>query len=107
MKADRLTIGQLFDATRRLVAPLYQRPYVWNRKSNWEPLWTSITEIAEQRLRGQHPRPHFIGAIVLDQLPTRTGTVETREIIDGQQRLTTLQIAICAFRTHCTETGAT
>ncbi len=106
MKADRLTIGQLFDTTRRLVAPLYQRSYVWKRKSNWEPLWNSVIEIAEQRLAGQQARPHFVGAIVLDQLPTRTGMVETREIIDGQQRLTTIQIAIAALRNYCGSVGA-
>lgn len=106
MKADRLTAGQLFDSTRKFVAPLFQRPYVWRQEKNWEPLWDYIVEIAEHRLNNTRGRPHFLGAIVLE--PSRkTGVVDTREIIDGQQRLTTLQLAIAAFRDLAAEREAT
>ena len=39
-------------------------------------------------------RSHFLGAIVLQQLPNKSGDLELRTVIDGQQRLTTLQILI-------------
>lgn len=32
---------------------------------------------------------HFIGAIVLEQVPTHAGAMDIRLVIDGQQRLTT------------------
>jgi len=35
-----------------------------------------------------------MGAVVLEQLNTATGTLDLRQIIDGQQRLTTLQIVL-------------
>lgn len=42
--------------------------------------------------------PHFLGAIVLEQKRGVLGSLEVREVIDGQQRLTTLQILIAALR---------
>ena len=46
---------------------------------------------------------HFLGAIVLDQKQTPTTHVERRQVIDGQQRLTTLQVFLSAFRDFCRE----
>jgi hypothetical protein len=46
---------------------------------------------------------HFLGAMVLDQKQTPTTHVERRQVIDGQQRLTTLQIFLAAFRDFCRE----
>ncbi len=103
--AGKLSIHSVFDKTERLEAPLFQRPYVWNKQDNWEPLWWGIRTVAERRLSGQTLRPHFLGAIVLDQLKTATGRVHARQIIDGQQRLTTLQLAMVALQDLCTELG--
>ena len=44
-------------------------------------------------------------AIVLDQLRSSTGSIETRQVIDGQQRLTTLQILLAALRDTCGALG--
>lgn len=98
MKVDKLTIERVFDHTERLEAPLFQRPYVWTEDENWVPLWESIRSVAERRLANQTRRPHFLGAIVLDQLTTPTGKLHARQIIDGQQRLSTLQLALAAAR---------
>ncbi|SRR6266487_1603005 len=105
MKADKLTVNRIFDRTERLEAPLFQRPYVWNQEKNLEPLWESVKAIAQKRLEGAQMRPHFLGTIVLDQLSTPTGKVHARQIIDGQQRLTTLQLALAAARDFCNARG--
>lgn len=102
MKADKLTIEKIFDKTERLEAPLFQRPYVWNKERNWVPLWEAIEPIATRRLEGKSVRPHFLGTIVLDQMKTGTGQISVRQIIDGQQRLTTLQLLLAAIRDLCT-----
>lgn len=101
MKVDKLTLNEIFEPTERLEAPLFQRPYVWNRERNWLPLWESIQTVAEKRLAGEPVRPHFLGTIVLDQLKTPTSKTHARQIIDGQQRLTTLQLALAAARDLC------
>ena len=66
----------------------------------WEQLWEDIRSKAESRISkaenplsgGTNQAPHFLGAVVLDPQP-RQGLigVDTFHIIDGQQRLTTLQ----------------
>jgi uncharacterized protein with ParB-like and HNH nuclease domain len=98
MKVDKLTLVRVFDRTERLEAPLFQRPYVWNEERNWIPLWDSIKAVADHKIAGLTVRPHFLGAVVMDQLHTVMAKVPVRQIIDGQQRLTTLQLALAAAR---------
>ena len=38
--------------------------------------------------------PHFLGAIVVEQHPTSTTEIKTRLVVDGQQRLITLQLLL-------------
>lgn len=101
MHAEDRTLGVVFETTVRLLVPLFQRPYVWKKENNWEPLWDSIKTVADRRMAGNNIRPYFLGAIVLEQLKTETGEVDARQVIDGQQRLTTLQLAIAAIRDIC------
>jgi hypothetical protein len=84
---------------QRLVVPLFQRPYVWNRESQWEPLWNDVTRVADRQLSHSALRrqPHFLGAVVLQQVPNPIGLMQQRTIIDGQQRLTTLQLMLDAL----------
>jgi len=105
MKVNKITIEGVFDRTERLEAPLFQRPYVWVQDKNWEPLWEAIQTIADKQLKGLPTRPHFLGTIVLEQIPTPTAAMNVRQIIDGQQRLTTLQLIIAAARDLCTKTN--
>ena len=44
---------------------------------------------------------HFLGAVVVQQVNTATRDVERREVIDGQQRLTTLQLLLDAVQYVC------
>ncbi|HEX2987279.1 MAG TPA: DUF262 domain-containing protein, partial [Chloroflexota bacterium] len=95
---------------RRYVVPLFQRPYVWNRPRQWEPLWADITSKADRVLsygdsRDQHIRKHFLGAVVISQIRTFGRQVSAVDVIDGQQRLTTLQIILCALRDFATLNG--
>lgn len=96
MQANKRNLSEILSQHIRLVAPLFQRPYVWNKDQNWEQLWFTLLEVADRRLSGKPPRPYFMGALVLDQVPTAIGSVPTRVIIDGQQRMTTLQVLMRA-----------
>jgi hypothetical protein len=95
LKSDDITVQQLFQDRRQYMVPFYQRAYVWTRSGQWEQLWDDIREKAEARLIGSKNGPHFLGAVVLDPQP-RDGLigVDTLHIIDGQQRLATLQFIL-------------
>ena len=98
MDASILNLTKLFELTRRYEVPLYQRPYVWGRDTHWEPLWQDVEVVANRIRQGAtSPKAHFIGAVVLEQQPRSIAEVETRLVIDGQQRLTTLQLLLEAF----------
>jgi hypothetical protein len=105
MDAKPRSLKDIFDAQCRYMVPLYQRPYVWKQAEQWEPLWEDILAVAERYMRQDAFRPHFMGAVVLEQLNTATGTLDLRQIIDGQQRLTTLQIVIEAACDVCETLG--
>lgn len=102
MKAGAVPLLAIFEKKMRLEVPLFQRQYVWNREQQWEPLWEDISRKFSEYLEGRKESPvHFLGAMVLDQKQTPTTHVERRQVIDGQQRLTTLQLFLAAFRDFC------
>lgn len=98
MHLQEVQVGSLFEPNVQYQIPLFQRHYVWDKEDQWQPLWEDI----EWRLSlPQDPAPgfsHFTGAIVVQQKPTSVNEVPKYEIIDGQQRLTTFQILLCAIR---------
>ncbi|TKJ41176.1 hypothetical protein CEE37_05795 [candidate division LCP-89 bacterium B3_LCP] len=98
MQPNWLSVYHIFEPQRRYLVPLFQRPYIWNEEDHWDPLWEDIIRRAEDFLNGNSKHRHFLGAVVLKHLDTETKQVEIREIIDGQQRLTTLQLFLAAFR---------
>ncbi|MCU1617163.1 MAG: hypothetical protein JWO98_4703 [Frankiales bacterium] len=93
-----MSLYELFGPDQRLVVPIFQRPYVWTEGRNWRPMWEDVAALANRRLSGDDVHRHFLGAVVLDQLKTPTGSMPARQVIDGQQRLTTLQILLAAVR---------
>ena len=99
MQPTYIPIATLFGAQTRHTVPLFQRPYVWSKEEQWEPLWEDLSGLLERLEARQGATAvacHFLGTIVLDQSLTNTGSLPRREVIDGQQRLTTLQIMLKA-----------
>jgi hypothetical protein len=109
VKADTKTLKEILYGDKRFVIPVYQRPHVWEKERQWEPLWADIEATARRLLevrRSAHlhgvsaseadrrAAPHFLGAVVIEQHLTPTGDVEVRSVVDGQQRLTTLQLLL-------------
>src|SRR5947209_2884613 len=90
LETQVLTPQKVFMQPQRLVVPLFQRPYVWNLENQWEPLWDDIVRVADRCLgeaAAARPQPHFLGAVVLQQVKKPAGRMQERTIIDGQQRL--------------------
>lgn len=99
MKPYTRSIVELFDGKKRYLIPLYQRQYAWKVTPQLELLWEDI-ERAIHRLMTDRSAltPHFMGAMVINQLKTFGKQVQAYEIIDGQQRLTTFQLLLTAIR---------
>ncbi|WP_322628542.1 DUF262 domain-containing protein [Halothiobacillus sp.] len=100
MDSRTFTVQQIYQDRRQYRVPFYQRPYVWNRNNQWGRLWEDIQDKAETQIQGGKSVPHFMGAVVLEpQKKAGLLGVERHHIIDGQQRLTTLQYVLKAL-TH-------
>lgn len=88
---------QLFAQPIRYEVPDFQRRYVWKQDEQWEPLWDDVADLA-QSLMEDGSEAHFMGAVVLQPAPFPAGAIERRIVVDGQQRLTTLQLLIDAVQ---------
>jgi Protein of unknown function DUF262/Protein of unknown function (DUF1524) len=112
VQAQTLAPAGIFGYHIRYVVPLFQRPYVWNLDDQWEPLWEDVRTVTERLLDapagyGAAPvPPHFLGAIVLDQQFIPAGFIAVRHVVDGQQRLTTLQLLLDAAQYVVEQHGA-
>jgi hypothetical protein len=107
MQAGDVKLGKVFANDHQSVIPIFQRPYVWDQEDNWEPLWTDVRTAAEeveaetepQSGTGQSkPRTYFLGAVVVQERYRPPRRLGSSHIIDGQQRMTTLQILFAAAR---------
>ncbi|MBZ7940207.1 DUF262 domain-containing HNH endonuclease family protein [Campylobacter sp. LH-2024] len=85
LNTETLTLNDLFSKDRTYSVPKYQRNYSWS-EDQWEDLWSDIEDLEKSNY------PHFMGSIVLQE----TKDVKNIDIIDGQQRLSTLSIFIAA-----------
>lgn len=103
MQPKQVTVRDLFNREIQFKIPLFQRHYVWELDDQWQPLWEDIEKKSEQRLSDSQKAPvgHFTGAIVIQHTTTSSSEVPKYQIIDGQQRLTTFQIILCALRDIC------
>lgn len=99
---------ELFDGTVCYEIPPFQRPYVWTEEDQWQPLWADIERVAETLASRDDPddvSPHFLGAVVIKQQSAAAGEPARHSVIDGQQRLTTLQILLGAVQLVTQELG--
>ena len=97
MKTNMLKIQEIFGGDNHYSAPLFQRPYVWTEADQWQPLWDDIRPIAEAVSTETEVRNHFLGASVHEIIKVRPGTTHSFRVIDGQQRITTIQILLKAI----------
>lgn len=103
MEAKALTPRDLFDGKVCYEIPPFQRPYVWTEEDQWQPLWDDIARVSEAVLGADGDSVaaaalpgHFLGAVVVKQLASAAGGPLRSSVIDGQQRLTTLQLLLDA-----------
>jgi uncharacterized protein with ParB-like and HNH nuclease domain len=88
-------MGDLFNQRERLRIPSYQRRFSWEEEQ-FEDLWNDLDNVG----KGES---HFFGTIVfMSGTHVAQGTNEI-DIVDGQQRITTISILLCAIRDYLQE----
>lgn len=92
-------LRSLFETNVRYEIPSYQRRYAWNKADQWKPLWEDVRNTAKKLTEEDSQfkkTSHFLGAVVLKNLRAPAGAISMWSIVDGQQRLTTMQILLDA-----------
>jgi uncharacterized protein with ParB-like and HNH nuclease domain len=87
--AQNYPISSILDteAKVRFVVPKYQREYVW-KKMHWADLFDDINT---------NPAGHFLGSIICINRAEDAYQIQELELVDGQQRLTTLSLLYTAI----------
>ena len=88
---SNITSIQTFLMGKNLRIPNYQRDYAW-RKEHVEALLSDISDVLETNTDG-----HYMGTIVIAK--ANDGVFE---VVDGQQRLTTITLVLRAFLNQLT-----
>jgi hypothetical protein len=104
MKAQETSFQEIIQGQKQFQVPLYQRTYSWQEKQLGQ-LWKDVLEQADGLANGIPGPTHFLGSIVLAPSP-KLGAAGVMKwvVVDGQQRLTTLMLAMCALRDHLAAT---
>ena len=93
IEAKELKLMDVFDDRYIFSIPPYQRPYAWTTEQTGELLddllyaMRGVEQVVEVS-------PYFLGSIVI----IKKNEYSSAEVVDGQQRLTTLTILLCVLR---------
>ncbi len=96
MEATPTLVINYFSTFKQNLVPLFQRPYTWSIKQ-WRTLWEDIVNLCESD-EGNYKASHFMGAVVTMPARSVPAGVSKFLIIDGQQRLLTVSLLMCAVR---------
>ncbi|MBN2743977.1 MAG: DUF262 domain-containing protein [Marinilabiliaceae bacterium] len=96
LSANKEKLQSFYMGQNQFVIPFFQRAYVW-KADNWSELWENILEEYNEFKNGNIKSEHFIGTIIIKQRESeKVGSLEY-DLIDGQQRLTTICLLLRAF----------
>jgi hypothetical protein len=93
MDARPRTIRDILYSGDQYIIPFFQRHYLWE-KEHWDRLRKDIWTLMEDEAKNVH----FLGPLVCTRTQNVPGAVTGYQLIDGQQRLTTLTVLLAALR---------
>jgi len=102
IQAAERPIGDIFSDEYRFMIPRYQRPYAWGMEQAAE-MFDDLLGAATSKSSLDEADPYFLGSVVL----VKAENNPEAEVVDGQQRLTTLTILLSAIREHVSIAFAT
>ena len=109
MKADSVKIANVFSGGGYIhyVLPHFQREYTWE-KTQWQTLLADAAAIYDEMgppgTANTTDLEHFLGSLVVINDGTMNVTVPVYKLVDGQQRLTTISLLLCALSRVLTDT---
>ena len=89
LTAGEFALRKIFSSDYEFEIPDYQRPYAWGKEQALQ-----LLDDLEGALARDTDEPYFLGSIVL----VKAGSGPSAQVIDGQQRLTTLSILFAVLR---------
>jgi uncharacterized protein with ParB-like and HNH nuclease domain len=102
INANKELLNSFYSNNLQYVVPFFQRAYVWDI-DNWDILWEHIMRIFDKpQTNGKNE--HFIGTLITKQRLSNVIGENKLDLIDGQQRLTTLSLLLKAIATKATGT---
>ena len=99
MQAQNIPFHRILNGTRQFVIPVFQRDYRWETEQ-CDRFWRDIIAIARDEQRSGH----FLGSVVYVSTEDSSAGFVRWQLIDGQQRMTTLTLLLAALRDHLQET---
>ena len=95
INVNKYPVSQVFDPASKVVfeIPKYQREYTWGMRE-WEALFDDLTGNEEG---------YFLGSIICINSSTDSINAPKFEVVDGQQRLTTLSLFLAALYKSLTD----
>lgn len=95
INANKQKLQDFFQGNLQFEIPFFQRAYVWS-EDNWNIFWDHLVGEVEAYENGVQSE-HFIGTIITKQKENKNLSENIVELIDGQQRLTTITVFLKAL----------
>ncbi len=92
------SFSELIQQGKTFAVPRYQRKYSWRSKHEVAQLWQDIRQLYTAVQKSEKVDGYFIGPVVIGATPAKALGSVLCPVIDGQQRLITLSLVICALR---------
>ncbi|MEU4246675.1 DUF262 domain-containing protein [Amycolatopsis sp. NPDC026612] len=95
IQAAEHTVGEIFDDPYQFTIPRYQRPYAWTTEQAGE-MFDDLLAASQAKDSLAESDPYFLGSIVL----VKAEKQPPADVVDGQQRLTTLTVLLSVLREY-------
>jgi uncharacterized protein with ParB-like and HNH nuclease domain len=100
--AHEQPVSRIFSNDYVFNIPNYQRPYAWTTEEARDLLDDLLSFMSGSGGNVEPVPPYFLGSIVL----IKSDTAPNADVVDGQQRLTTLTLLLSAIRANAPEKEA-
>lgn len=99
---ERKTVREWLEMPFQWRIPVYQRHYAWDPDNEYGPthlFWGEVKKQAVARIEameenGRNPPRHYFGAVLVKDKPAKLQSIQSYDVVDGQQRLTTINVAL-------------